>query len=62
MTDLIPERLAELRRIADAATPGQYIATFDPPTVLAMLDRIEALEYMVSWYSLSYKRWLSGGN
>src|SRR5690606_14524732 len=87
MTDLTPERLAELRRIASAATPGpwqwagsrdkgdphayvyagdyasegepdlwceivsecpeadaQHIATFDPTTALALLDRIEALE------------------
>lgn len=40
---LTPERLAELRRIAEAAA----MITFDPRTVLAMLDRIEALEYMV---------------
>src|SRR5690606_38182934 len=83
MTDLTPERLAELRRIAEAATPGPWavnpfkalvdematltpvcamlwptelrteeqtlsnalhIAAFDPTTVLALLDRIEALE------------------
>lgn len=103
MSELTPERLAELRRIAEAATPGpwrisddgpadrfviasadrghiaettqgdsftedlanaHHIATFDPPTVLAMLDRIEALEYMVSWYSSrrlsGLSRW--GGN
>lgn len=61
---LTSERLAELRRIAETATPEQYIATFDPPTILAMLDRIEALEYMVSWYSSrrlsELSRW--GGN
>ena len=67
MADLTPERLQELRRIAEAATPGpwafphqkdpygcyllplsennaSYIATFDPTTVLALLDRIEELE------------------
>src|SRR5690606_22160584 len=91
---LTPERLAELRRIAQMATPGPgeregrivyalthygyrngikqrtdkvtinvqkgrdcsteeadavalHISTFDPPTVIAMLDRIEALEYML---------------
>jgi len=81
MADLTPERLAELRRIAEAATPGpyevvglagyggpyalrmphrsgrtwygvegikrredaEYIATFDPPTVLALLNEIERL-------------------
>ncbi len=107
MSDLTPERLAELRRIAEAATPGpweldireygfrirmgsavpytgvykpqhliewdpgvyyapdypetdaenrqyleaeanaRHIAEFHPPTVLALLDRIEALEYML---------------
>mgnify|MGYP001389431823 CR=1 FL=1 len=90
MTDLTPERLAELRRIAEAATPGpwrvnkygsigagelgidpvianvepfwskeerekygdhgdnaRHIATFDPPTVLALLDEIERLEHEV---------------
>ena len=84
MTDLTPERLQELRRIAEEATPGpwsttryngglrfdgplrvyagtdpeygeprpipasdadtRYIAAFDPPTVLAMLDEIERLQ------------------
>lgn len=86
MSDLNPERLAELRRIANAATPGpwewrmskdgrildlitletgyneeiitpshinawlqvkgglkDFIPTFDPPTVLALLDEIERL-------------------
>ena len=84
MTDLTPKRLQELRRIAEAATPGpwwvdgwevrtkdgdrfiasiapafrgdhpdascweldaniRHIATFNPPTVLAMLDEIERL-------------------
>src|SRR5690606_27092847 len=82
MSDMNPERIAELRRIAEAATPGpwgvnpwravvdemetltpicgmlwptelrteeqtlanaQHIATFDPPTVLALLDEIELL-------------------
>ena len=53
MTDLTPDHLAKLRRIAEAATPGlweipvanvvQYFATFDPPMVLAMLDEIERL-------------------
>src|SRR5690606_29549378 len=90
LSDLTPERLAELRRIAEAATPGpwqwagsrdkgdphayvyagdyasegepdlwceivseypeadaQHIATFDPTTALALLDRIEALESFV---------------
>src|SRR5690606_2245217 len=81
MTDLTPERLAELRRIAEAATPGpwgvnpwqavvdemealtpicamlwptelrteeqtlanaQHIATFDPTTVLTLLDALDA--------------------
>src|SRR5690606_26615746 len=81
--ELTPERLAELRRIAEAATPGPWrisgdgpvdrfviasterdhiaettrggsftnedlanayhIATFDPPTVLALLNEIERL-------------------
>lgn len=77
---LTPERLAELRRIAEAATPGpwvyeerptkctdhvvlterhprvlingeyavgnrdlSHIATFDPPTVVALLDEIDTL-------------------
>jgi len=87
MTDLTPERLQELRRIAEAATPGpwawrmskdgrildlialetgyneeiitpshinawlqvkgglkDFIPAFEPATVLALLDRIEALE------------------
>ena len=53
MADLTPDRLQELRRIAEAATPGrweipvanvvQYVATFDPPTVLALLNEIERL-------------------
>src|SRR5690606_21091532 len=100
-----PERLAELRRIAEAATPGpwevtefaggeerspgelgvfapnhphsyqksdgtwyavvicrgmdgptreensEYIATFDPPTVLAMLDEIERLRRVVEEFT-----------
>lgn len=107
MSALTPERLSELRRIAEAATPGpwevalgsgiavctqvvgwrdgkvvfvadclpddaldvaepdhrpnlDYIATFDPPTVLALLDEVEqlitkceelteALESAVAW-------------
>jgi len=40
---MTPERLAELRRIAQGATPAQYIATFDPQTVLDLLDEIELL-------------------
>jgi len=83
MADLTPDRLQELRRIAEAATPGpwawregrggkildligygeeivtpshfnaslkvkggvkEYIQAFDPTTVLALLDRIDALE------------------
>src|SRR5690606_41471240 len=85
MAELTPDRLAELRRIAEAATPGpwawrmskdgrildlitletgyneeiitpshinawlqvkgvkDFIPTFDPPTVLALLDEIERL-------------------
>lgn len=60
MSGLTVERLAELRRIAEAAaiiadadtkgTSGEqaasimlYIAEFDPPTVLALLDEIERL-------------------
>ena|SRR5690606_2024764 len=49
MTDLTPERLQELRRIAEAATPGpEEIITpshpvFDSTTVLALLDEIERL-------------------
>lgn len=93
MTDFTPDRLQELRRIAEAATPGpwtspweqkdgldpeeygfygasgdkivgllwydgwhlecseenaRHIATFDPPTVLAMLDEIERLRREIS--------------
>jgi len=50
MTDL---DLTELREIAKAATPGDWtadigpaalhVATFDPPTVLALIDEIEEL-------------------
>src|SRR5690606_842837 len=49
MTDLTPERLTELRRIAEAATPGpEEIITpshpvFDSTTVLVLLDEIERL-------------------
>lgn len=85
MTDLIPDRLQELRRIAEAATKSdwtvvktdlghpcvrmprprkrlrpvhhiypfdqedaEFIATFDPPTVLAMLYEIERLRREIS--------------
>src|SRR5690606_25261825 len=67
MAELTRERLQELRRIAEAVTPGpwafphqkdpygcyllplsennaSYIAAFDPTTVLALLERIDALE------------------
>ncbi len=70
MTDLIPTRLAELKKIAEAATQERWkerthvfvktmpddliwtgrindaahVAAFDPPTVLALLDRVCALE------------------
>ena len=42
-------RLDELRKIAEAATPGPFpfIATFDPPTVLALLDVVEAAKEAV---------------
>src|SRR5690606_37150251 len=49
MADLTPERLKELRRIAEAATPGpEEIITpshpvFDSTTVLVLLDEIERL-------------------
>lgn len=49
MTDLTPERLAELRRIAEAAVPGKWSGqdfqlAMTPRTALALLDRIEELE------------------
>lgn len=50
---LTPERLAELRLIAEAAKYGdhgdnaRHIAAFDPPTVLALLDEIERLQHEV---------------
>lgn len=89
MSDLTPDRLAELRLIAEAATPGpwavnptkaqiddmntlvpicallwptdlrteeqtlangEYIAAFDPPTVLALLERILDLEHRLIYY------------
>lgn len=91
--DLTPERLTELRRIAQAATPGpwrmhdlddsdvtayitsaalppimpdlaevrfaddaRYIAAFSPPTVLALLDRVEHLEHKVVSQRLALQR------
>lgn len=42
-----PETDAENRQYLEAEANARHIATFDPPTALAMLDRIEALEYMV---------------
>ena len=49
MADLTPERLAELRRIAEAAVPGKWSGqdfqlAMTPRTALALLDRIEELE------------------
>lgn len=43
MTDLTPERLKELRRIAEHALPKQWFAVLDPPTALALIDEITAL-------------------
>jgi len=100
MPDLTSERLAELRRIASAATPGpwqwarsrdkgdphayvyagdyasegepdlwceivsgfpeadaKHIATFDPATALALLDRIEALEQERDAARAEAERW-----
>ena len=51
MTDLTPDRLAKLRRIAAETTPGTYerriietALALIIETVLVLLDRIEALE------------------
>jgi len=49
MADLTPERMQELRRIAEAAVPGKWSwqdfqLAMTPRTALALLDRIEELE------------------
>lgn len=49
MADLTPERMQELRRIAEAAVPGKWSGqdfqlAMTPRTALALLDRIEELE------------------
>lgn len=48
MADLTPDRLAELRRIAEAAVPGKWSGqdfqlAITPRTALALLDEIERL-------------------
>src|SRR5690606_12036970 len=48
MADLTPERLQELRRIAEAAVPGKWSGqdfqlAMTPRTALALLDEIERL-------------------
>lgn len=44
----MPLDIAELRRLAETATPGPenhaWIAAADPTTVLALLDRLAAVE------------------
>src|SRR5690606_5262730 len=49
MDDLTPERMQELRRIAEEAVPGKWSGqdfqlAMTPRTALVLLDRIEALE------------------
>ena len=49
VADLTPERMQELRRIAEAAVPGKWSGqdfqlAMTPRTALALLDRIEELE------------------
>ena len=56
MADLTPERLQELRRIAEAATPGTYEWRIIE-TALALLDRIEALEQERDAARAEAERW-----